>query len=124
MTTPLHLLPKVRSDLIMASAAGQLCSLRISSFVPGHRCSDRGTTIAAHLPVIGKGTSTKVTDLATVYCCFHCHAILDGADAGRQKYVLEHFPAAVVERMLNALVETQARLVEQEIITVKGAELI
>ena len=124
MTTPLHLLPKVRSDQIMASAAGQPCALRIASFVPGHRCSGTNTTIGAHLPVMGKGTSTKVTDLAVVYCCFNCHAILDGADGGRQKYVLENFPAAVVERMLNALVETQARLIEQEILIVKDGVLI
>jgi hypothetical protein len=124
MITPLYRLPKVRSSLIMASASGQPCSLRIASFVPGRQCNGHDTTVGAHLPVFGKGTSTKVTDLAVVYACYSCHAILDGADASGHKYVMEHFPAAVIDRMLNGLVETQARMVEDGIILVPKAELV
>lgn len=124
MSTPLYLLPKVRSDLIMASASGQPCALRISSFVPGRSCSGENSTVGAHLPVFGKGTSTKVTDMAVVYSCFSCHAILDGQDSSAHKYVMEKYPAAVADRMLQALVETHARMIEDGIIVVPKAVLV
>ena len=124
MATSLYLLPKVRSDHIMASAMGQPCALRIASFIPGRRCGAENTTVCAHLPVFGKGTSTKVTDIATAYSCDACHDIIDGRDPKAWAYIVDHFPAAVVERMLQGLVETQARLVEQEIIIIPKAVLI
>lgn len=122
-----HMLPKVRSERIMQAANGQPCSLRIASFVPGYNCSGRDTTIGAHLPVQGKGTSTKVTDLAVAFSCDRCHRILDGAsdeDMKRRTYIVERYPTAFMERLLNGLVETHARLVEEGIIEVPDADII
>lgn len=112
------LLPKVRSDAIMDACGLMECALRISSLYPGHRCSGRDTVVGAHLPVIGKGVATKVTDLAVAAGCFNCHEILDGRDKKRSDYIHEKYPTAVVMRMLNGLVETQAQLVEMGIIVV------
>ena len=124
MTTPLALLPKVRSDQIMASASGQPCSLRIASFVPGRTCSGNNTTVGAHLPVFGKGMSSKCTDLAVAYGCCACHDILDGRDPKAWRYIIENYPAAVVDRMLNGLVETHARMIEQGIVVVPDGKLV
>ena len=119
-----QLLPKVRSDLIMASAAGQHCALRVSSLYPGHKCAGRDTTVACHLPTIGKGTSTKVTDLAVAFGCAHCHAIVDGPDKKRRDFIETNYPAAYAGRLLDALVETQARLVGEAIIFVRDGEIL
>lgn len=124
MTTPVHLLPKVRSDKIMASAMGQPCALRIASFVPGSRCSGEATVVGAHAPVAGKGMSTKVTDMAVVFACYACHAILDGADHKGSSYIKEHYPAAMLDRVLNGLIETHARLIEDGVIVIPDAEFV
>jgi hypothetical protein len=120
ITNPM-LLPKVRSEAIMAAADGQPCSLRIASFV-GLSCA--GSVVGCHLPVIGKGISTKVTDLAVAFGCHICHEILDGRAQNLQEQIIDKYPAAYANRLLNALVETQARLVGMGIITVEGAEVI
>lgn len=112
---------KIRSPKIMDSAKGKPCTLRISSFLPGHKCSGEDTTVGAHLPVLGKGVSTKATDLAVVYCCANCHAILDGVDYKAAEYIREHYAAAAAERMLNALVETHAMLIDQGILIMPHA---
>ena len=118
------LLPKVRSDMIMAAAAGMPCALRISSLYPGHKCSGSNTTVSCHLPVTGKGTGTKVTDLAVVFGCSHCHDILDGRDGAKLDYIKGKYPSALLDRMLNGLVETQARLLGEAIIFVNDGEII
>lgn len=100
------------------------CVLRISSFIPGRKCSSQATVIGAHLPTIGKGMSTKVTDLAVVACCHTCHELLDGRDRKGSDYLIANFPTAVATRMTDALVETQARLIGMGIITVQGGEVI
>ena len=74
------LLPKVRSDAIMQAMGHYPCTLRISSFIPGHDCSAQSTVVGAHLPVIGKGIGTKVTDLAVAAACKNCHDLIEGRD--------------------------------------------
>lgn len=123
ITNPM-LLPKIRSDAIMDAMQHMPCALRISSFIPGRKCSGQDTVIGAHLPTIGKGMSTKVTDLAVVACCFNCHELLDGRDRKGADWLVANFPTAVATRMTDALVETQARLVGMGIITVEGGEVI
>lgn len=124
MSTPIFRLPKVRSDLIMASASGQPCALRIASFVPGRTCSGNNTTVGCHVPNFTKGMSTKGTDMAVSYGCQACHDIIDGRDQKAMKYLMEKYPAAVLERMLNGLVETHARMIEDGIIVVPKAVLV
>lgn len=118
-----HMMPKVRSPLIMATAAGIPCTIRIASFIPGLRCEHPSTTVACHLPVGGKGMSTKETDLAVAFGCAHCHALLDGHNAAGHAYLMEHHPAAVMQQLLRAHVMTMTILVEEGIISIKDAEI-
>lgn len=123
ITNP-HMLPKVRSHRIMAAANGNPCALRVASLYPNHRCSGDDTVVGCHLPVSGKGTSTKVTDLAVAFGCANCHAIIDGPDKMRREYIQENYPSALAMRMLNGLVETHARLTAEAIIFVRDGEII
>lgn len=123
ITNP-ELLPKVRSKKIMSSANGQHCALRVSSFYPGHKCAGEDTTVTCHIQTIGKGTSTKVTDLAVAYGCSHCHAIVDGVDKKRAEYITTNYPTAFVQRLLDAMIETQSRLVGEAILFVVDGEIL
>lgn len=123
ITNP-DMLFKVRSNQIMASAMGQHCALRVSSFYPGHKCAGRDTTVACHIQTIGKGTGTKVTDLAVAYGCSHCHAIVDGVDKKRAEYIDTNYPTAFMERLLKGMIETQSRLLGDAILFVVDGELI
>ena len=118
-----HLLPKVRSDLIMSSMRHYPCTLRIASFIPGHQCAHQSTVVGVHLPVLGKGMSTKGTDLAVVAGCKHCHDLVDGVDK-RIHWLAENYPAAYHMRLLQALVETQAMLTRDNVLDVLDGELI
>lgn len=119
-----HLLPKVRSKLIMSSMENGPCTLRIASFVPGRRCAGPETSVGAHLPIWGKGMSTKVTDMAVACACQACHDILDGRDMEGWKYVFAHCPSAIAERMLHGLTETHALLIDRGVIIIPDGEMI
>lgn len=114
--TPLSRLPKVRSERIMAAARGQQCSLRL----PGICNFNDMTTVAAHLPGIGKGTGTKVSDLHVAFACSACHDALDRQTFDRFGLT----PASVWMAALRGHCETQARLVEMGLINVPDAEVI
>ena len=117
-------LPKVRSPQIMASAAGMPCTLRIASFYPGLKCDGPETTVCAHLPIWGKGVSSKVTDLGAAYGCFTCHSILDQPSSSVSKFLEANYAAAVMQRLLCGLTETHAIMVAEGIIVVPDAEII
>ncbi len=118
------LLSKIRSEAIMQAAAGSPCTLRIASFLPGRRCSGPETVVGCHLPVWGKGVSTKVTDMAVAFGCSHCHDLLDGRDREGWQYLMKHYEAAVMNRLLHGLTETHALLIAEDIIQIPGAEII
>lgn len=118
------MLPKVRSEAIMAAANGSPCTLRIASFLPGRRCSGPETTVGCHLPVWGKGVSTKVTDMAVAFGCSCCHDLLDGRDREGWAYLMKHCRAGVAERMLHGLTETHSLLISQGVIQIPGATII
>jgi hypothetical protein len=122
MITNPHLLPKVRShDLIMATHAYP-CELRIASFL-GLPC--HGDVMAVHIDFApGKGVATKVTDLAVCAGCDRCHRLLDGRDKAGWDVIRTKYAAAIYLQVIRALVATQARLVADGIITVKGGEVI
>jgi len=122
VTIPIAFLPKVRSDRIMQAMHQMPCSLRIATFI-GLPCAPMDTNVGCHLPVSGKGIATKVTDLAVACGCATCHDLLDGRDA-RGATIRDTYPAAYGQRLLNALVETQARLVAIGIIQVPDAEIV
>lgn len=107
-----HMLPKVRSPELMRLIREEfdVCTLRISSFIPGRKC--RGGICGCHLPTIGKGMGTKVTDLAVVAGCHACHDLLDGRDRAGADYLIANYPTAVATRMTDGLVETHSRLIE------------
>lgn len=120
-----HLMPKVRSKLIRASAAGEPCRLRIASFVPGLQCAGQDTTVVAHLDFVGgKGMSTKVTDMAGVFSCSTCHDILAGVHREAHMYVMQKYPAGIIDRCLKGLVETHAALIENKVIVIPDAIMI
>lgn len=118
-----HMLPKVRSEAIMRAMQHYPCNFRIASFIPGHQCAPQSTVVGVHLPVIGKGMSSKVTDMAVAAGCLHCHDLVDGRD-GRIEYIIERYPAALHMRYLNALVETHAMLMRDLIIEIPDGELV
>lgn len=129
------LLPKVRSQMLMQAIGGKLpsgvqidpmpCSLRISSFIPGWKCSGPDTVVGCHMnKTLGKSMGSKGSDLAVAAGCQHCHDILDGRDRARANYIADHYATAMMLRALLGLQETHARLVGLGLITVSGMELI
>lgn len=116
MSTRVTLLPKVRSELITDSANGEECAFRFPMI-----CSfDPATTVWCHLPGIGKGISTKVSDLHGAYGCSLCHDLVDG----RMKQPNHLGDAAILEIMLRALAESQARLLESGLIVVPDGRIL
>lgn len=120
-----QMLIKVRSKLIMSEMATfPRCTLQIASFIPGRKCSGNDTLVGAHLPTIGKGWNTKVTDMSVACACGVCHDILDGRDQKGRDFIMEKYPAAINERMLLGLVETHSILVERGVIVVPDGALV
>jgi hypothetical protein len=116
MQAPVTLLPKVRSATLMSAANGAPCSLRL----PGVCNHMIATTVWAHLPGIGKGVGTKGSDLHGCFACSACHFCIDGRTWEKRGLS----DAYVIEAMLRALAESQARLVAAGIITVKNQKLV
>ena len=117
------LLDKIRSQPLLDAIEGMPCTLRISSFIPGHSCSAVSTVVPVHIRTPGTGISTKPSELAAVAGCFNCHNLLDARDE-KWRYLMENYPAAVLWRLVQALLETHARLQMAGIIEVKGAERV
>lgn len=115
-----ELLPKVHSRVLLDAIAGMPCTLRISSFVPGHSCAPKDTVVPCHMPTIGKGMGTKVSDLFVAAGCFNCHNLIDGRDKRWHDIMRDH-PVAVYQRILRGFSETLAMLVDAGIIRIKGA---
>lgn len=118
------LLPKVRSRPLLDAIRFMPCELRIASLVPGHRCADQSTVVGCHLPTIGKGMSTKVSDLFVAAGCQHCHDIIDGRDQKSARYIAEHYPTAMMERMMKGNHATISRWVAMGLLTVEGMEIV
>lgn len=119
-----HMRSKVRSKTITDAASGKPCTVRVSSFYPGHRCADDGTTVFCHFGGVTKGTSTKVSDLDGGFGCVNCHAIVDGVDRKRLAYLVEKYPAAIEARMRQSVSETLAILVDEGIVVIPKGEII
>lgn len=119
-----EMLPKVDSPYLLKQLKGfPSCTLRISSFIAGHRCSGIDTIIPAHFPTIGKGRSVKVSDLFVGAVCFNCHELLDYRDR-RMFELMEKYPKEIGKRIFNSLAETQSMLVGAGFITVKRSKII
>lgn len=113
--TPAVLLPKVRSSVLMQSANGMPCSIRL----PGICNHNPATTVCAHLPGIGKSNASKVSDLHVAYACSACHDAIDRFTWEKRGLT----EAMVLDAMLRGHGETQSRMAGLGIITVKGGVL-
>lgn len=122
MITNPHMLPKIRSQAIRDACEGMPCTLMLGTFI-GRPCSDKDTVVGGHLPVDGKGMSTKVTDLAIAAGCHACHDMLDDRNQ-HGRFIRQHYPLAYGLQLLKALTRTQAYLVDADLIYVPGSETI
>lgn len=120
--TSLTLLPKVRSSALTDACAAMPCTLRLAGFL-GLPCAHQSTVVACHLPTIGKGVSTKVSDLFCAAGCATCHDLIDGRDP-RGFDIAERYPAAFHQQMMRAGHETQSRWLAMGLIHVEGMEVI
>ena len=91
---------KIVSRAIRESARCQQCTLRI----PGVCNHNPETTVFAHLNTKYKGMGNKSPDIFGVYACSACHAMLDSS---RVK----------ISDQFNALIETQMRLFDKNLLT-------
>ena len=120
-----YMLPKVRSESLRQACQHMPCTLRISSFIPGFRCSGDDTVVGCHIDkAIGKGTGTKVSDLFMAAACLHCHDLIDRRNIPGWAYIVEKYPAAVMERLLKGVAETQSRWVQMGLITGEDWEIV
>lgn len=120
-----HLLPKVRSRALLDAVQYMPCALRVSSFVPGHKCAPQETVVGCHLDrSIGKGIGTKVSDLYAIAACSNCHDILDGRDNARRDFILAKYPTAYLDRVIRGLTETQARWVDMGLLEGQDWEIV
>ena len=116
-----HLAPKVRSTALTKGVRAFPCTLKLAGFV-GQSCE--GQVVGCHLDEAGgKGTATKVTDLAVVAGCQRCHDLLDRRNPVGIK-IRRDYPAAYGQQLLRALVHTQALLAGEGIIQVKDGKVI
>ena len=92
---------KIRSKKIRQSARGESCSLRITG-VCNHNPE---TVVFAHVNA-NKGIGSKGHDIHGFYSCSSCHALTDTGKVSDSD-------------ILRALMETQLKLVEKELITIK-----
>lgn len=72
-----HMLPKLRSKKLRDACRDMPCCARVAGFWDA-ACAGPDTVVGAHLPILGKGTGTKSSDLAIVAACFTCHELIDG----------------------------------------------
>jgi hypothetical protein len=97
---------RVISQKLRDFAKGKECTLRL----PGICNFNPETTVLAHLPCGQKGVGMKSPDHFAIHCCSACHSEIDGARRWE-------IPA---QDYLRALAETQLRLIEAGLITVRG----
>ncbi len=122
MTYSPALLPKFRSPELLQAVRGMPCTLRVASFIPGHRCASPETVVPCHVGRMGKGLGTKVSDLFVAAGCLHCHDLVDMRDS-RWKYLADHHGAQVEQRILAGLMETQTMLVMRGVIVLPGVTI-
>lgn len=99
---------------IRAFAKGQPCSVRLPAV-----CSfDPETTVLAHIKRLGHGSvGLKNKDIFGVHACNRCHDVIDGRTPFVQ-HGLE--PDTLRSYVLDALIETQERLLKAGLLVGKG----
>lgn len=100
----------MRSNAIRKSARDEECTLNIVGV-----CNyNTETTVLAHLPDESNGIGTKPDDISACYACSSCHDVIDG----RVKWNIEASEKEWYYR--RAQTRTLRRLIDKEIITIKG----
>jgi hypothetical protein len=102
----------IRSQKVLRSAKGQLCSARF----PGICCGDPATTVWAHLNghSFGKGAGIKAHDIHGFHACFACHSYYDTGH-GTKPLMSD---AELLWAVLGAVTETWVRLIAAGIVLV------
>lgn len=104
----------MKSTPIRKSARGQECTLRLAPYCNGNP----ETVVLAHLPSPGHGMSLKSPDRFAVFACSACH---DVADSRNPQAVRDLGWEEIYRCMLRALYETHGVLLQQGLMTIKGA---
>lgn len=97
---------EARASKIRQSARDEGCLVRI----PGVCCADPATVVLAHLN--GGGVGMKAPDWQGAYACATCHAWLDGG------YVRTHTRAERDLYHLEAVIRTQEKLIDKELLSI------
>jgi len=100
---------RIKSTKITQSARGEECTLRI----PGVCNRNPETTVFAHIN--GGGMGTKHHDIHGCYACSDCHDWIDSRISYGDDYIK-------AKELLRAMTETQTKLLQKGLITVKGAK--
>ncbi|PSW05533.1 DUF1364 domain-containing protein [Photobacterium lipolyticum] len=104
----------LRSKKLTQAAKGQQCSVQIMGV-----CNfNPETVVLAHLPSSRHGLSRKGSDHIACFACSDCHDRIDG------RVLYDWQPGEKERYMYEALCETLERLVDMELITVKGAKFV
>jgi hypothetical protein len=72
---------------------------------------------------VGKGMSTKASDIELVAACLHCHMLIDMVDP-RIHDVLRDRPVEFYRRLLSGTAETRAMLVALGILSFDESEIL
>ena len=124
-----HMLPKVRSKKLMAAYEEYPCTLRISGIIHGFQCASNDTVVGVHPErfgsggVIGKGMSTKASDMLTMAGCFHCHNLISGVDP-RIEWIIQNHKELFLQRCNAALHETLALHIQSGVIIIPDATFV
>lgn len=117
------LLPKVRSEALMDECRNMPCELRIASFI-GLPCEHQSTVVGCHIEgSIGKGVSTKVSDLFVAAGCRLCHDLLSGVDP-RGLVIAQQYPSAFWHQVMRANQATISRWIMAGLIEIPDGKLI
>lgn len=101
----------IRSDAIRRAAAREECTI---GFV-GICSHNPETTVLAHIHDEQFGRSRKADDTSGCFACFHCHTAYDLKQTGLSE-------EEVLWYILRAYQRTIRRLVEKDVLIVKGAK--
>jgi hypothetical protein len=118
-----NLLIKVRSDDLMQECERMPCELRIAGFI-GLKCESPETVVGSHIEgSIGKGTSTKVSDVFVAAGCRLCHDLLACVDP-RGHIIRDSYPSAFWHQVMRANQATISRWISAGLIVIPDSELI
>ena len=99
---------KKKQSKITKSARNEACAIRLPSI-----CTfNDEQTVFCHINTVFKGVGLKSPDLFGVYGCAACHDVLDN----RRKH--DFSEAEIYEATLDALIETQSKLVDKGLLKV------